>query len=170
MTFYTPQEALNWLKGKIADLFAARATLQDQYGRAIIARSKATTPEQISQADQLVADITTSLQDQSSLESKVKTIVPDSWIPQTVGLFPLVAGIGAIAIAGAVYLHLQRVSAHAQTLSLLERGIITPSQAIQLEQSTSLVGAGGVTEIIGNVKWILFAGIGLYGLFLFSKR
>lgn len=170
MNFYTPQDALDYLKGKIADLFAARATLQDQYGRALLARSKSQTPSQISQADQLVADITTSLQDQSSLESKVKAVVPNSWMPQTLGIFPLIVGIGAIAVAGAVYLHLQQISQHAKTLSLIEKGIITPAQAVQLEQSSSILGAGGLTDLTGNMKWILLGGLGLYSLFLFGRR
>jgi hypothetical protein len=168
MIFYTPQDALDWLKGKVGALFAARGILQDTYGRALAAQSKARTPETIAKSAQLVADLTVSLQDQTSLENKVRSVVPSSWIPQSLGLFPLVIGIGAIAIAGAVYLHLQKVAEHRDTLALIEKGVLTVAQAEALQSGGSLLGSGGFTGITENIRYILLFGASAYALYLFG--
>jgi hypothetical protein len=168
LTFYSPQDALDFLKAKTSELFRSRGLLQEAYGRAIVARSKAKTPELVSKADQLVQDLAVSIGDQASLESKVRYVVPDSWIPQNLGLFPLViAGVGAVAVAGAVYLHLQRVAQHRDTLALIEKGILTPAQAITLEQSSpSLLGVGGLSGMFGGLGSLAIGGAALYLLFL----
>lgn len=172
MTFYTPQDAMNWLQGQVANLFAARGVLQDAYGRAVLVQQKALAvgidPMLAPKATQLVADLTTSLEDQTSLENKVRSVVPDSWLPQTMGLVPLIIGVGVIAIAGAVYLHLQQVAQHQQTLALVEKGVLTPEQAVALESSGGILGSTGLSGITDNLKYILMAGAGLYALTLFG--
>lgn len=162
MTFYTIDDAMAYLQSKVGDLFRARGILQDLYGHAVVARQKAMGTENAVKASQLVTDLTTSLDDQTSLENKVRAIVPESWVPQNLGIFPLVIGIGAIAIAGAVYLHLQRVAEHQQTLDLVEKGVLTPAQAVALESGGSLSG------ITGNISTILALAVGGYALFLFG--
>jgi hypothetical protein len=166
--FYSPQEALNWLKGKIAALFAARGVLQDAYGRALVLQNKAQTTTAREQADRLVASITSSLRNQGSLESKVRAVVPSSWLPQTLGLFPIILGIGAIAVAGAVYAHLNNVAEHRKTLEMVERGLLTPQQAITLQQTGSIFGGGGLSGLTGNLSTIMLAGAALYALVLFG--
>ena len=168
MIFYTPQQALDFLKEKTSDLFRSRGVLQDAYGRAVVARSRVKTPELIAKADQLIEDLKTSIGDQASLENKVRYVVPDSWIPQNLGLFPLIiAGVGAVGIAGAVYLHLQRVAAHRETLALIEKGVLTPAQGIALEQSSpNLLGVGGLSGMFGGLGSLAIGGAALYLLFL----
>lgn len=168
MTFYTPEQAVDYLKGKVAALFAARGVLQDMYGRAVVFRQKSMGTENATRATQLVTDLTTSIEDQTSLENRVRSVVPDSWIPQSLGLFPLIIGVGAVAIAGAVYLHLQRVAEHQQTLALVEKGVLTPAQAIELEKSGGILGSGGLSGITGNMSTVLMLAVGGYALFLFG--
>lgn len=168
MNFYTPNDAVEWVKGKAAELFAARGVLQDAYGRALLAQQKSMGTANAVKASQLVADLTILLGDQTSLEDKVKTIIPASMLPQQLGIFPILIGAGAIAVAGAVYLHLQRVSEHKQTLALVEKGIITPAQAVALESSGSFFGGGGLSGITSNLSTILWLGVGGYALFLFG--
>jgi len=168
MTFYTPQQALDYLQRQVASLFAARGTLQDAYGKAIMLRQKSMGTENAVRASRLVADLIVSLDDQTTLENRVRSIVPASWLPQTMGLFPLILGVGAVAIAGAVYLHLQRVAEHRQTLALVEKGVLTPAQAIELEKSGGLLGGGGLSGITGNLSTILMMAVGGYALFLFG--
>jgi hypothetical protein len=168
LIFYSPESAMNYLKGKVSDLFRARGVLQDAYGRAVVARSKATTPDMVEKANQLISDLKTSIDDQTSLENKVRYVVPDSWIPQSLGLFPLViAGVGAVGIAGAVYLHLQRVSAHRETLALIEKGVLTPAQGVALAQaSPNILGVGGLSGMFGGLGSLAIGGAALYLLFL----
>jgi len=168
MTFYSPQAALDFLKSKTSELFRSRQLLQEAYGRAIVARAKAVTPELVSKANQLIDDLRISIGDQASLERKVRYVVPDSWIPQSLGLFPLVvAGVGSVAIAGAVYLHLQRVAAHRETLALIEKGVLTPAQGIALEQSApNLLGVGGLSGMFGGLGSLAIGGAALYLLFI----
>lgn len=168
LTFYTPQQAMDYLQGKVAEVFNARGKLQEMYGRAVVARQKAMGTTNAVKASQLVDDLTVTLQDQAALESRVRAIVPDSWVPQSMGIAPLIIGLGAIAIAGVVYLHLQRVAQHADTLALVERGILTPAQAVALEQSGGILGAGGLSGITGNVSTLLMLAVGGYALFLFG--
>lgn len=168
MTFYSPQDALDYLKRQVSSLFASRGILQESYGRAVVARSRAKTPELVSKADQLIQDLTVSIGDQASLESKVRYVVPDSWMPQNLGIiFPIIAGVGAVAIAGAVYLHLQRVAAHRETLALIEKGVITPAQGIALSQaSPNILGVGGLSGMFGGLGSLAIGGAALYLLFL----
>lgn len=162
MTFYSPTEALLWLKGKIAELFAARGILQDLYGRAVIAQSKAHTPQQKIQTTQLLADIRNSLDEQSTLERRIRMVVPESWAPPTLGILPLIAGIGAVAVAGAVYVHLRNVAQHQQTLNLIEKGLLTAEQGIRLEQTGSSDG------LFSGLQGVLIGGVALYALVLFG--
>lgn len=176
MTFYSPQSALNFLKSKVSELFRSRGILQETYGRAIVARSRVKTPELIEKANRLIQDLTVSIGDQASLESKVRYVVPDSWVPQNLGFFlPIIVGVGAVAVAGAVYLHLQRIASHRETLALIEKGILTPAQGIALEQaSPSLLGIGGLSGMFGGLGSLAIGGAALYLLFmvrpLFSGR
>lgn len=167
MTFYTPEQALEFLKSKISELFAARGTLQDTYGRAVLLRQKSMGTANAVRASQLVTDLLTSLDDQTTLEGRIRSVVPASWVPQSLGFFPLIIGVGAVAIAGAVYLHLQQVSQHQQTLALVEKGVLTPAQAIQLESTGGLL-SGGLSGITGNLSTILMLAVGGYALFLFG--
>lgn len=172
-TFYTADDATAYLKQKISSLFAARGILQDAYGRALVARSKSLTPQLSVQADQLVSDLTSSLQDQATLESRIRSVVPDAWIPQTVGLIPLlIVGVGVVAIAGAVYLHLQRVAAHRDTLALIERGVLTAAQGLAIEQAAGtgdIFGAGGLSGLFGGMGSLALGAAALFGLYLFVQ-
>ena len=168
MTFYTPQQALDYLRRQVSSLFAARGTLQDAYGKAVLLRQKSMGTANAVRASQFVTDLIASLDDQTTLERRIRSVVPESWVPQTVGIVPLIIGAGGIAIAGAVYLHLQRVAAHRETLALVEKGVLTPAQAIQLESSGGLLGGGGVSGILGNASSLVLLGIGAYALFLFG--
>ncbi len=167
MTFYTPEQALDYLKGKVAELFAARGVLQDAYGRALLVRQKAMGTENAVRATQLVNDLTTALGDQTSLENKVRSIVPIAWTQQ-LGIVPLILGAGAIAVAAAVYLHLQKVAEHRETLALVEKGVLTPAQAVALQSSGSLFGGGGLSGITSNLSTLLLIGVAGYALFLFG--
>lgn len=159
---------MTYLNGQVANLFASRGTLQDAYGRALAVESKMMTPENRMRVTQLVADLTSSLQDQTTLENRVRSVIPASWVPQTMGFFPLIVGAGAIAIAGAVYLHIQRVAEHRETLALVEKGVLTPAQAVALQQSGGILGAGGFSGLTGNIGTILALAVGGYALFLFG--
>jgi hypothetical protein len=116
---------------------------------------------------QLLADVTRSLEDQGALEQRIRSVVPASWVTQNLGFFPIVIGVGAVAIAGAVYLHLQQVSSHQRTMALIAKGVLTPAQAIQLESSGGILG-GGLSGITGNLQTILMFAVGGYALFLFG--
>lgn len=168
MRFYSPQDALNFLKSKVSELFRSRGILQESYGRAIVARSKARTPELIEKANKLIQDLTVSIGDQASLERKVRYVLPDSWVPQNLGfILPIIVGVGAVAVAGAVYLHLQRIAAHRETLALIEKGVLTPDQAVALEQaSPSLLGVGGLSGMFGGLGSLAIGGAALYLLFI----
>jgi hypothetical protein len=167
--FRTFGQAEDYLKSKINTLFAARGQIQDAYGRALLAQARATTAPLKQKANQLVSDLTDLLNHQSMLERRVSQIVPSSWVPQQTGFIPLIIGAGAIAVAGAVYAHLQRVSQQRAVLSMVEKGILTASQATELTKAQAgggLFGAGGLSGLTSNLSTLAMVGIGAYVLFL----
>lgn len=161
MNFYSYGEAIDYLRAKVGAVIAARGQLQDAYGRAIVARSKVKTPTQVEQVEGLIQGIQTSLGDQGRLEKVIRDVVPSTWIPEGLGFFPLapvVVGVGAIGLAGAAYLHLERLNNHKKTLELVERGLLTPQQA------ENIGGGGMFTGLTG----LLTGAAVLYGLTLFG--
>lgn len=168
MIFFTPDSAMEWLRGKVNAIFAARGILQDQYGHAIVARSKTMSGENRVRLNQLIEDLKSSLESQTSLENKIRAVLPASMVPQTLGLAPLIIGAGVIAIAGAAYLHLQNVAKHRETLALVERGILTPAQAIQLQSTGTLLGGAGLSGITENLGTIMMVAVAGFALYLFG--
>lgn len=168
MIFFTPDSAMDWLKGKVGAVFAARGVLQDAYGRAIVASSRMMSAENRMRVTQLIEDLKDSIESQTSLENKIRSVLPASMLPQTLGLAPLIIGAGVIAIAGAAYLHLQNVAKQRETLALVEKGLITPAEAVQLQSTGSILGAQGLAGITGNIGTILMLGVGAYVLFMFG--
>lgn len=166
--FFTPDSAMEWLRGKVGALFAARGVLQDAYGRAIVLRQKSMGTANATRAVELVKDLTMALDDQTTLEQRVKAVMPSSLVPQTLGLAPLIIGAGVIGIAGAAYLHLQNVAKHRETLALVEKGVLTPAQAIQLQATGGILGGGGLSGLTENISTIAMLALGGFALYLFG--
>jgi len=165
--FWSPTQALEWLKGKLSEFFNARKDLQDQYGSALLLQSRATHPADQAKASTLVKDLTVLLTKQTTLENKVREILPAEWV-SGLGLAPLVipaiALVSAIGVATAVYTHLQNVAAKRKELELIEKGILTPQEAIARQQAGSMFGTGGLTALTGNIQNIAIAGAVVVGL------
>lgn len=156
-------DPIGYVKSKIAALFGARAALQDAYGRALIAESRAIDPMLKSEARAVTSKIMQSLQDQNKLESRVRAIAPSSWIPPGLGFIPvIIGGVTVAALATAIYVHLQNTAESMKALSLVEKGIITPAQA------RDIVTGGGASGLMSNLSTVLMAGAAVYALTLFG--
>lgn len=168
--FWSSSQALDYLRSKVAPLFAARGQLQDALGRAFIARSKAHTPETRLETNQLIQNLEASLQKQNELEVQVRKYLPSSMTSNLgiIPLLPVIAVGGGVVMATAVYNHLQNVAAQRQALTLIEKGLLTPEQAKAITSSGGIFGMGGLSGLAGNVSTIVIVGAIAYALFLFG--
>lgn len=80
----------------------------------------------------------------------------------TLGVFPVFIVTGAVGLASAVYIYLEKVKNEGKALELIEKGMLKPDEA------RSLLTGGGISETLGNVNTMLMLGLGVYALFLFG--
>ncbi len=170
--FTSLQDAWNWLQEQVGKLFQSRSELQGQRTQALNLIYQAKDATERADLFALLQDIDASLVEQDDLESRVRAILPNS-LTQSLGLAPLVIPAAALAVATAVYFHFQNVTKHRQQLDLIASGKATPEQLTKLEQSTSILGAGGLGGLAESLTGLMWAGVIGAGLFLawpFLKR
>lgn len=80
----------------------------------------------------------------------------------SLGAFPLFVIGGAVGLASALYIYLEKVNNEGKALELIKQGLIKPSEA------KALLTGGGLSETLGNVNTMLMLGLGVYALFLFG--
>lgn len=74
--------------------------------------------------------------------------------------FPLFIVAGAVGLASALYIYLEKVNNEGKALDLIKQGLLKPSEA------KSLLTGGGLSETLGNVNTMLMLGLGVYALFI----
>lgn len=167
MNFLSPSAAMDFIRQKLRDFYAQRSFLLDQQqrlGAALVRAEKA--GKDVSPILALQADVQTSLNRHGYLETALAPFAKWLDIPsgQLGVAIPLVLAAVAIPIAGLLYLHFQKVQTHQQALTLIEKGLLSPEQAMQLAAKPLFeLGTFGVTPLL------LVALLG-GGLLLFSGR
>lgn len=76
--------------------------------------------------------------------------------------FPLFIVAGAVGLASALYIYLEKVGNEGKALELIKQGLLKPSEA------KALLTGGGLSETLGNVNTMLMLGLGVYALFIFG--
>lgn len=76
--------------------------------------------------------------------------------------FPLFVIAGAVGLASALYIYLEKVNNEGKALDLIKQGLLKPSEA------KSLLTGGGLSETLGNVNTMIMLGLGVYVLFMFG--
>lgn len=74
--------------------------------------------------------------------------------------FPLFIIAGAVGLASALYIYLEKVNNEGKALDLIKQGLLKPSEA------KALLTGGGLSETLGNVNTMLMLGLGVYALFI----
>lgn len=78
----------------------------------------------------------------------------------SVGVFPFFVVAGAVGLASALYIYMEKVKNEGNALDMIKQGLLSPSEA------KSLLTGGGLSETLGNVNTMLMLGVGVYLLFL----
>ncbi len=74
--------------------------------------------------------------------------------------FPFFIVAGAVGLASALYIYLEKVGNEGKALELIKQGLLKPSEA------KALLTGGGLSETLGNVNTMLMLGLGVYALFI----
>jgi hypothetical protein len=80
----------------------------------------------------------------------------------TLGAVPLFIIGGAVGLASALYIYLEKVNNEGKALELIKQGLLKP------EQAKALLTGGGLSETLSNVNTMLMVGLGAYVLFMFG--
>lgn len=76
--------------------------------------------------------------------------------------FPIFIIAGAVGLASALYIYLEKVNNEGKALDLIKQGLLKP------EQAKALLTGGGLSETLSNVNTLLMIGAGAYILFMFG--
>ena len=76
--------------------------------------------------------------------------------------FPVFIVAGAVGLASALYIYLEKVNNEGKALDLIKQGLLKP------EQAKALLTGGGLSETLSNVNTLLMLGAGAYILFMFG--
>ncbi len=80
----------------------------------------------------------------------------------SVSAFPVFVIAGAVGLASALYIYLEKVNNEGKALDLIKQGLLKP------EQAKALLTGGGLSETLSNVNTLLMLGAGAYVLFMFG--
>lgn len=161
MTF-TPASAERYLKSKVSVLFQKRKEIETSLGT--LYALKRHHPDKAGELETRIQKFLGLLNEQTQLEERVRALLPSS-VTSGLGFAPLVIGAAAVALASAVYLHLQKVNQQKQELDLIARGLATPEQIVKMQEAQTAGGLGGT---LASVKDIAVIGLTIYGLVVFG--
>ena len=80
----------------------------------------------------------------------------------SVSAFPVFVIAGAVGLASALYIYLEKVNNEGKALELIKQGLLKP------EQAKALLTGGGLSETLSNVNTLLMLAAGAYVLFMFG--
>lgn len=80
----------------------------------------------------------------------------------SVSAFPVFVIAGAVGLASALYIYLEKVNNEGKALDLIKQGLLKP------EQAKALLTGGGLSETLSNVNTLLMLAAGAYVLFMFG--
>lgn len=86
----------------------------------------------------------------------------DYFESNSISAFPVFIVAGAVGLASALYIYLEKVGNEGKALELIKQGLLKPAEA------KALLTGGGLSETLGNVNTMLMLGLGAYILFMFG--
>jgi len=144
--FWNLRTSIEQRLAKIATLReqAKRVNDQETLGRLILAESQA------KQTQREYADLVGKM-------NPFRSLILSS---NHLGILPIWLAAGAATIATSLYLLFNKFQNEGKALALIERGLISPSEA------KTLLSGGGISDTLGNVSSVLMWGAAAYALFL----
>jgi hypothetical protein len=167
--FDSISKALRFLKDTLATWGATKRTLENRlYEIATLIRSYQ-LPSQLGPSNQeaigkLIVLKTQTQQRLKEYEEFAQKLGPfrSYFESNSVSAFPIFVVAGAVGLASALYIYLEKVNNEGKALDLIKQGLLKP------EQAKALLTGGGLSETLGNVNTMLMVGIGAYVLFMFG--
>lgn len=145
MNFPTVDSAENYIKGKVQAFFDNSKVLRDRLmliGKLMqTAKARNDQPAlgQLITLQQQTKDV---FNEQLRLEQQLIPFAQHFGVNVTLGALPLVLGLAAVALAGAMYLQFEKIRTQGKALEMVSQGLLTPSEAAKITDS-SLIGFGG---------------------------
>lgn len=159
---FTLASAENYIRGQIQAFFDNSKVLRDRLmtiGKLMqVAKSKRDQAA-LGKLITLQQQTKDAFSEQLRLEQQLMPFASHFGVNVTLGALPLVLGLAAVALAGAMYLQFQKVSTQGKALEMVSQGLLTPAEAAKITDST-LIGVGGgiglAMPIVAGLGFLLF--------------
>jgi hypothetical protein len=167
--FDSISKALTFLKNTLVNWGRTKTTLENRlYEIATLIRSYQ-LPSQLGPSNQeaigkLIVLKTQTQQRLKEYEEFAQKLGPfrSYFESNSISAFPIFVIAGAVGLASALYIYLEKVNNEGKALDLIKQGLLKP------EQAKALLTGGGLSETLGNVNTLLMLAGGAYLLFMFG--
>ena len=162
--FSSITNALKYLKDVLTNWGSTKRTLESrliEVSRLLGELKRKPTLDQAA-AGQLIVLKTQTQQRLKEYEDFAKKLGPfrEYFETSSMGALPLFIIGGAVGLASALYIYMEKVNNEGKALELIKQGLLKPSEA------KALLTGGGLSETLGNVNTMLMIGLGVYALFM----
>jgi hypothetical protein len=171
--FLSIDSAIDYLRSKLQDFYNQSRVLRDRLITIGLLLQKARDKgDQVSIGKLIVLQSQTKdlFNDQLALEQKLMPFAQYFGIKTDLAAVPLALAGLAIAAATALYLHYQKLQNQKQALDLVAKGLLSPTEAKQIIEAGSILGAGGLTGLTQNIGLIMVLAIGGLFIWQWSRR
>lgn len=162
MNFPTIASAENYIRNQIQNFFNNSRVLRDRLlviGRMMQTAKEKNNQDALGQLIVLQSQTKDAFNEQLRLEQQLMPFAQYFGVNTTLGALPLVLGLAAIAVAGAMYLQFEKVRTQGKALEMVSQGLLTPAEAAKITDST-LIGVGGgiglALPIVTGLGYLLF--------------
>jgi len=159
-------KALTFLKQALAGWGATKRTLESRLIdiSTLIGKLKQQPSFDQGAAGQLIVLKTQTQQRLKEYEEFAQKLGPfrSYFESNSISAFPVFVVAGAVGLASALYIYLEKVNNEGKALELIKQGLLKPDQA------KALLTGGGLSETLGNVNTLLMLGLGVYVLVMFG--
>lgn len=162
--FNSITNALKYLKDVLTNWGSTKRTLENrliEVSRLLGELKRKPTLDQAA-AGQLIVLKTQTQQRLKEYEDFAQKLGPfrEYFETSSMGALPLFIIGGAVGLASALYIYMEKVNNEGKALELIKQGLLKPSEA------KALLTGGGLSETLGNVNTMLMIGLGVYALFM----
>lgn len=162
--FSSITNALKYLKDVLTNWGSTKRTLENrliEVSRLLGELKRKPTLDQAA-AGQLIVLKTQTQQRLQEYEDFARKLGPfrEYFETSSMGALPIFIIGGAVGLASALYIYMEKVNNEGKALELIKQGLLKPSEA------KALLTGGGLSETLGNVNTMLMIGLGVYALFM----
>lgn len=159
---FTVATAENYIRGQIQNFFDNSKVLRDRLmtiGKLTQAAKSKNDQDALGKLIVLQSQTKDAFNEQLRLEQQLMPFAQYFGVNVTLGALPLVLGLAAVALAGAMYLQFEKVKTQGKALDMVSQGLLTPAEAAKITDST-LIGVGGgiglALPVVAGLGFLLF--------------